>query len=385
MRGPSPNLWLILLLLVSSTVLLAVAGHSQSGLVHPLPPELLQGEELTGQEKFSEALAVLQQGLSKAEVPSIKARYLALIGWCHLRKGKIRQAEETFRRALKEDPRNRRAAYGARQAGQVLSLLKHERQQPAYSLGRFIGSAAALKEKVLMVHCFIRPRDSEHWKPTAIQEVSSTVKEGERWVDRWRRKWNVAQILFAEETLVADRIFPLKLIGLPDRVQAGEAAEQAWVELLIQALGFPDSRAFVKSFRDRYGVRNVAILLHVDFKGRSFARRHFCPPGKSCPPYPDSMEYAICYRDTERPVDPAGVSPYIHEMFHLFGADDLYAVAGAEDYYPDDLMHEWRLYPEEYVVSPLTAYAVGWTPQLTEATGFKVEEGAVQPETEVRR
>lgn len=49
----------------------------------------------------------------------------------------------------------------------------------------------------------------------------------------------------------------------------------------------------------------------------------------------------------------------IHELLHLFGADDLYKVAGAENYYRDDMLHHPPNGLENIKISPITAYSIG--------------------------
>ena len=65
------------------------------------------------------------------------------------------------------------------------------------------------------------------------------------------------------------------------------------------------------------------------------------------------------------------VSMYMHEMLHLFGADDLYApylsasaAKRIEAYCPNELMRYVPVDIQETALSPYTMFRIGWRSRL---------------------
>ena len=132
-------------------------------------------------------------------------------------------------------------------------------------------------------------------------------------------------------------------------------------DLVVRAsetYGFTTANDMVKNLQDYAGTDQIAVVFCLDKPGRSYAQWH-----DTIDAY---VEYAVVFSSWEGTVSRAGM--VAHEVMHLFGADDLYAYDGkwvnrnalTESWYPQELLHQvqWNLY--DNVISPYTAYAVGW-------------------------
>lgn len=105
------------------------------------------------------------------------------------------------------------------------------------------------------------------------------------------------------------------------------------------------------------GCGKVAVLIITDGKGRSFASRQ---NGESA-----FMGTAVIYEPHNAELK-AGV--FAHEILHLFEADDLYQpyqpdenVEFMEEHYPQEVMLSGHASTDSLVISPYTAWRMGWT------------------------
>lgn len=100
-------------------------------------------------------------------------------------------------------------------------------------------------------------------------------------------------------------------------------------------------------FETAYKVNEVPIIIYKKGYGRAFAIQSSSEIG---------VEYTVLFHQG---------AAFRHELFHLFGAEDLYVhdeiklVAG--QYFSDSIM-----YTSNGVVDSLTAYLLGWTPSLSQ-------------------
>jgi hypothetical protein len=107
-------------------------------------------------------------------------------------------------------------------------------------------------------------------------------------------------------------------------------------------------------FKESEGCDKVALLLIVDSVGRSYCEWN----GEN----EEFMGTAVIYADNNLE------SVIAHEVLHLFRADDLYApyqsdenVAFIKEHYPNEVMFNDQVPIDNLIVSPYTAWKVGWT------------------------
>ena len=108
------------------------------------------------------------------------------------------------------------------------------------------------------------------------------------------------------------------------------------------------------SLKESEGCDKAALLLMVDSAGRSYCEWNGANE--------EFMGTAVIYADNNL----EGV--IAHEILHLFSADDLYApyqsdenVAFIKEHYPNEVMYNDQVPIDNLIVSPYTAWKVGWT------------------------
>lgn len=144
-----------------------------------------------------------------------------------------------------------------------------------------------------------------------------------------------------------------------------DADSKVWAEQVISGAGLGSVSTASKELERTRGVKEAPILLYVNATERSYASTNTGT----------DTEYAIVWRGSD--VGNTGM----HELFHLFGAVDLYmptaVKACAQRYFPDSVM----LGGESPLADELTAYLIGWTDTLSDqALAFLRETAHVTQE-----
>jgi len=120
----------------------------------------------------------------------------------------------------------------------------------------------------------------------------------------------------------------------------------------LAAAGFSDPSKVSAALEKQFDVDDAAIIFCVNQAGGSFARMSYVPTG---------FEFAVVYGSR---------TDYRHELYHMYGAMDLYlgsVKAFAQSYLPTSVM----LHASLGMMDGLTAYLIGWTDTLSaKATAF---------------
>ncbi len=134
-----------------------------------------------------------------------------------------------------------------------------------------------------------------------------------------------------------------------------------WTNEVLKAAGLPSSTEVTKHLQNTLGAKEVPIAFALNQSGRSHAVYHTSEK---------HLEYAILYRD---------IYVLMHEMLHLFGAEDLYYAKKVENAVkqhfpmPDSSVMLDSFYPN---VDSLTAYQIGWTDKLADYAIAVLQETA---------
>jgi hypothetical protein len=144
--------------------------------------------------------------------------------------------------------------------------------------------------------------------------------------------------------------FLYKQVSLDIELQVSD--EVPWVGTALSKAGL-DSIFEADLILEKYRhTEEAPILLYRNTTGRPFAKTNASGT---------SSEYAVIFNDD---IDGAA---FLHELYHLFGAEDYYYPSDLEQlaktYYPDSIMYNSTA---ESKVDPLTAYLIGWTDVLSE-------------------
>lgn len=126
-----------------------------------------------------------------------------------------------------------------------------------------------------------------------------------------------------------------------------------WQAQALQSAQLPPLGNLNRELADLYCTDEAAVVFAFNDDSRDYAH------------HGDGGEYVVLFGDGD-------FSAFRHEMFHLFGARDLYYPGEvkelAEQYLPDSVMGRGEC------VDALTAYVIGWTDSLSEPAQRFLEE-----------
>ncbi len=136
----------------------------------------------------------------------------------------------------------------------------------------------------------------------------------------------------------------------------------AYADAVLAAAGLPGQDDLIDSLKELYDTDEAAVMFYTDTVGTSEAYVKTSGSG---------FEHTFMFRDT---------AAFQHELFHLFGAYDLYSPAelkeAAKAYFGESIM----INSSNPYTDPLTAYTIGWTntPDTT-ATDFLYATAHITP------
>lgn len=137
-------------------------------------------------------------------------------------------------------------------------------------------------------------------------------------------------------------------VTMPDQMIRSEYS--TFIPKVIQAIGYEDTNSILPSLAAQSEADSAAILFCFNRDERSFALPTAAERG---------FEYCVLY---------AGARAFRHELFHLYGARDLYSpdhinsISGR--FFPDSIMRK----SGSMVVDPLTAFTLGWSERMDNRT-----------------
>lgn len=228
---------------------------------------------------------------------------------------------------------------------------------PDFATGMDEGSAKRLTGRCLIVSIFLSDPEST-WSGEETARVLQMVGEGAEYLGALAASEGVELELSC--TGEAD-----SLHYRTDTVLPVDYRDFGWTGTIFDE----GLEAFVLRNSDAGSYDNYCIMLHVNKPGRSYAL--------SCnSAYYDyemyTAERSVMYFTADNTYEYApNVSMYMHEMLHLFGADDLYApylsasaAKRIEAYCPNELMRYVPVDIQETALSPYTMFRIGWRSRL---------------------
>jgi len=308
------------------------------------------------------ALRHIEDALARADHAPAELRAV-LWDWAaqvHRGRWHLHQARDALRAALEAGPSaERRAALAALE--EMIQRSQPERgRSPTYRAARDAGPAATLTGRVVIAYLFVDPPGLDRWTDPERALVRGTLERVEHWYQREAEARGVPPPEFVE------RLFMVPL-GAGELASHGDiAATRRTARILAANLGHASLGALLGALAAEEGADQAMFMVHAPKPARSFtiycARRSACVDEVSLIHEPagrhgwDQLAYAVA-----------------HEGLHLFGADDLYDLRGADDFAPTDVMHHPSARLDHSEVGDLTAWAVGWSDDRP-GTPFTVEE-----------
>lgn len=195
------------------------------------------------------------------------------------------------------------------------------------------GDSRKLQGKILLTFFLVSDSQSR-WTADAVQKLKTAHGQATAMMKAEAASYGV--------TLdVTCKYFLCSISGSMSRSEYSTGVRQA-----LSAAGFSDPDKVSPALEEQYGVDDAPILFCVNRSERSFAIP--CTNLRG-------FEYGVLYGNTE---------DYRHELYHLYGAKDLYPKSVkhiAEKHFPTSVMLDSSL-----AVDELTAYLIGWTDTLSE-------------------
>lgn len=215
----------------------------------------------------------------------------------------------------------------------------------SYQNGNCVSLTGDVKEIVIFADS-----DEGNWTEEEIENVKSVHEKENEKILAEAENYNVSLQLSAEyfHTNVeqsfdrqehADWVYAI----LQNVVAQNECLQNVKLNRTTYRIEMPKGY----DFKTAYKVNEVPIIIYKKGYGRAFAIQSSSEIG---------VEYTVLFHQS---------AAFRHELFHLFGAEDLYVhdeiklVAG--QYLNDSIM-----YTSNGVVDSLTAYLLGWTPSLSQ-------------------
>ena len=264
----------------------------------------------------------------------------------------------------------------------------------AYSnsyFGAAQGSAKSPEGRCLLVSIFIS-RSGSSWSSSDVETTSQSLSVATSWIEAEGRRYGKDIEFIFDVSANPDPRYNMTYDGefyeYPNVIQTSYEDEDGLIKTTNIAIdSFIESEVPYLWLADKYGTDNIAYMVFVEY-GR------------------DSRSYAYWYtvgglenRYHEKTYIMSVQNPpsvIAHEMLHLFGAMDFYVEGRrmgvskelteyAKNNYPDDIMITAWIYDSSgnrvndritKVISPLTAYRIGWLddiPELRQFPEFKLD------------
>lgn len=232
-----------------------------------------------------------------------------------------------------------------------------------------MGSASALTGNCLIINVFLSDSVSE-WEDGDVEKSLSRLGNACDFAETLSAYYG--QSLDITSTDKAASLY----LKTSDKIPA-DINEFVWIDLLFSDTVYKSLEGYAASHFDLESYDNWCVMFHLNKKGRSYAIP--CDRANSDWEHYTAERCVVFHTDDENYsyYDSSGV--YAHELFHLFGAADLYAPYISNDdsdllnnYFPNDIMRTIPLDIELASVSPFTAFRLGWLGYLDQQFTFLI-------------
>jgi hypothetical protein len=232
------------------------------------------------------------------------------------------------------------------------------------------GSAKALSGSFLIINVFLNDQVSE-WDNTDIDDVLTKMNSACAFMERSAAGYGVSlNVISTDKT---KSLYLETTEKLPTDIN-----DFVWIDLLFADTVYRTLQGYAENYFNLDSYDNWCVMFHLNKKGRSYA----IPCDKANSDWANyNAERCVIFHtddDTYAYYDSPGV--YVHELFHLFGAVDLYTpyITDEDDsmlkiYFSNDIMRIIPTDDELASVSPYTAFKLGWVGYIDEQFLFLAE------------
>lgn len=238
--------------------------------------------------------------------------------------------------------------------------------EPRSSYG--IGSAQYLWGKNILVSVFVTTPDSS-FSEEDEQQALAKIKTAVTYIEAQAESYGI------ETEFVYDWSNDSNLKAQETVEFAINESSHYWRRLDRQIEQWLSSDISYEDMLTRYDAQGIAIMVFVNNDGISYANVY---DGT------DSVQESLVLfaGDYYRPGVPETATSYAHEILHVFGAHDLYRDAEyteevtdyIKNHYPHEIMYSVSgsegANPIKNMISPVTAYHLGWVDEIEELALF---------------
>jgi hypothetical protein len=330
-----------------------------------VPPQLHEDVEAAWRllrDYPDQALPHIQRALDRGDdaAPELRALLHTWAASVHARRGHMHRARSALQSAIELEETDERRHFLLNVEESIRSAQGERGKARFYLAARGVGRAAELEGRVVVAYLLVDPDGPGRWTELDRVFARGTLTRVEQWYVAKAKARGVVAPEFVERVFAV----PLAAGDLPIFPNVAIARRTAWI--LAGNLGHDSVEQLLDALAAQERADQAVLLIHSPQSERSFAAS--CTRAGSC-----EAEMAFIYVPNGPSTWDELAYTLAHEGLHLFGADDLYDVRGAEDYEPTDLMNYPSTRLEYADVGDLTAWAVGWARDRPK-TPFLVEE-----------
>ena len=234
----------------------------------------------------------------------------------------------------------------------------YEFNTSAYIAAKGVGDCNDLTGDVLTMVIFVDDLESK-WTEKDIRDVKNNLKNASDKLMKEAQDYGVELNLSFEYA-------SCQINSKLDRENNGQEVSIS----VLEAANLSPEAVLQGYIKEEYSVKEMPIIFALNKTGRSFANA--CPDA--------ALEKVVLYRG-ESAEEEEGT--YIHELAHLFGAEDFYypkeVAEVAQKYLPDSRMMD----SVHGSMDTLTAYLIGWTKEPSKEAEEFIRETAEWTEFEL--
>lgn len=320
--------------------------------------KLNQAVALEKNKKYSEAVALFNEITAEiSQSKTLNNEYKAYI-WelktnLHLRLWQHADAKMAVVEALRlgSAKQIKNLKQRADWLSNVIEKINLERnKKTAYIASPFVGPSKKFTGEIGIIHIFLEDKNSRSWGLKQRTISLTAMNKAKEWFKKEVSKYKKS-VTFKQRIYLINRNPAIKRMSIgTEKKHIRDSMVLA--KLAVKQLGATSIRDFLNSQKAKMQTDEVMLLLHLNKKGRSFAKRCLFNCGAS-------GEYTYILENAVVKQWQAMEYAQAHETLHLFGADDLYNIKGSIFFATRDIMNYTSKYLDASIIEPITAYGIG--------------------------
>jgi hypothetical protein len=236
-----------------------------------------------------------------------------------------------------------------------------QRYRPFYNEG----TCKQLKGKIGLVFIYLNDKESQ-WTDDDVNSIQSHLQTMQEFIMASAHEYKVyvdftpLHIRYTHQK--TPLIYPKKI--WPYDATCRYKYNLDVLDTVAQLLSYTSTAAMHEDMQRKTGCTQVAYQILVNKSGRAYALL-----GEDTESLKNYIEHAILFSKYTKTDTTRYAGAYVHELLHLFGAEDLYRSKYRKAHahlYPDDIMYTVRESIYSTKISNITAYSLGWHNNLPE-------------------